>query len=52
MYVVYFLAFYVQNYSDCMLGCQNIGDLHSIVCLNASCEDTEKALNLLLLLFL
>lgn len=47
-----FLVFHMHNYSDCVLGCercQNISDLHVILCLNASCLDTNGALRLLML---
>ncbi len=49
---VYFLVYYALNYSDCLLGsehCQNAHDLHSLLCLNTSCVDTDGALKLLLL---
>lgn len=38
-----------RSYSDCVLGsecCQVLGDLHLILCLNASRVDTDGALKL------
>ncbi len=43
--------FFPIDYSDCVLGSerrQNVGDLHSIVCLKASYVDTDGAVKLLL----
>ncbi len=56
----HFLRFYFQLFSECTysdgaLGserCQSTGDLYSILCLNASCLDTDRGLKLLLLLCL
>ncbi len=47
---VYFLL-HAFRYSDCVLRsehCQNVGDLQSVLYLNASCDDTDRGLKLLL----
>lgn len=43
--------FFYFKHSDCVLGsecCQCSGDLHSLLCLNASSVDTDGGLKLLL----
>lgn len=53
MLQVYSLLLYSCYYSDCLLlseCCQMLLTYNSIVCLNASCESTDGALKLMLLL--
>ncbi len=45
-YLILLSLFHACNYSDCVLGsesCQNAGDLHSMLCLNAPCADTDES---------
>ncbi len=45
MFQIYFLSFYSRNYCDCVFcseRCQNTDDLPSVLCLNASCLDTDS----------
>lgn len=47
----YFFPLCLRKYSGCVWGserCQNAGELHTVLCLNASCIDTDEGLKLLL----